>query len=482
MRFTEAVTALAKRTPRPDLVQTNLLLHLDARDLALSDGDAVASWASRVGGWAAVQATSDYQGTYVARSALNGRPAVRMDAGAFMAIAGIERPAATGFSAYYVADIREVNIGHGSTVLQGGQTALYTSVGNERMPTAYLNGGVLLGYDGDTTTGPVCQTWVTGTSPRSWRGRIRLRTGPTTAQTGLVGPVYLGAPDGTGPRADVACLLVYEGIHDDATRQRVWDYIHARWGQVPRRRRHTDGPIAYDGILLSGQSNGAGNALLADLAAPYGEAFPGVRMFNSSAPNYRSREWEDLAPVYSADGYGYGCEVSLMRALAADSAWPNPAIYKCARGSTSLAVDWGPSGRMRNELEDVYQRAVDALPNEGDTLNVRAMVWIQGESDANVEAHANAYEANLTAWIAWVRALVGKPQLKVWLVGLTPTLGAPYVGTVNAAMVAVAAADAFVYLVPPPSPLQPDDTHFTAGGLIFVGEQTLAPSIIAEAA
>mgnify|MGYP007005604356 FL=1 len=49
-------------------------------------------------------------------------------------------------------------------------------------------------------------------------------------------------------------------------------------------------------------------------------------------------------------------------------------------------------------------------------------------------------------------------------------------------MVAVAAADAFVYLVPPPSPLQPDDTHFTAGGLIFVGEQTLAPSIIAEAA
>lgn len=486
LRFNDAIRTLASRAPKVQQVTTNLLLDFDAASLALSDGAAVPTWNSSSSAWQAAQADGAHQGTYVAVSALNGRPAVRMGADAHMAITGLSRPAAEGFTVYYVADIASVDIAHGSTVLQGGPTALYTSLGVDRMPHAYLGDYVVVGFSADTKPGPLCQTWTTGLSPKCYTGRTLTGSATVVAQCGLADTVYLGAPfASSGPRADVARILVYEGIHSEAVRARMWDWIYQEYGVAGRRHQHSDGPIPWDLVPILGQSNALGNALLADLPAPYNTAFPGVRMFNSSSPQYRSREWEDLAPVYSADATGYGCEVSLMRDLAADPSWPNPAVYKVARGSTSLAVDWNPSGGpMWNELVAVYARAQAALPNVGDTLNPRALVWIQGESDCITEAHSLAYQANLTAFIAAVRTLFDKPQLPIFLVRLPATLGAPfgtYVNNVIAGQNWVAANVPHVYIIDTPMPLQGDNIHWTGPGNV-AGGHTLSARIIAEAA
>lgn len=487
MRFNDALRILASRAPKVTLPGTNLLLDFDAASLALSDGAAVPTWASSSSAWVATQADGAHQGTYVARSTLNGKPAVRMGANAYMPIAGFSRPAIAGFTFYYVADVASVSAAEAATVFSGGTTNVYTSLGAARFPHAYINGFVDLGYDADTTTGPLCQTWTTGLTPAAYTGRTLMGSGTVAAHMGLtLGQTMLGsALANTGPRADIARVLVYEGTHDEATMARVWDYLHQEYGVAGRPQKHSDGPIAHDALFTCGQSNDLGNALLADLPAPYDQPFPGVLMWNSSNPQYRSRAWEPLAPVYSADLTGFGSEVSLMRDLAAHPSWPNPAVYKCARGSTSLAVDWAPTtGPRWREMVDVYARAVAALPNTGDTLNVRAFVWIQGESDCIVEAHSLAYGANLTAFIAAVRSFFGKPLLPVWIVRLSATLGPPfgtYVNNVIAAQNAVAAADPHVHIVAPPSPLQGDNIHFTAAGLVAIGH-TLAASIIAEGA
>lgn len=495
MRFNDAIRILASRAPKVKQLTTNLLLDFDASSLALSDGAAVTSWASRSSAWTAAQADGAHQGTYVARSTLNGRPAVRMGANAYMPIAGFSRPAIAGFTFYYVADITTVSASEAATVFSGGTTNVYTSLGAARFPHAYINGFVDLGYDADTTTGPLCQMWTTGLTPAAYTGRTLMGSGTVAAHMGLtLGQTMLGsALANTGPRADVARVLVYEGTHDEATRDRVWDYLHQEYGVAGRPQKHSDGPIAHDALFTCGQSNDLGNALLADLPAPYNQPFPGVRMWNSSNPQYRSRAWEPLAPVYSADLTGFGPEVSLMRDLAADPGWPHPALNKCARGSTSLAVDWAPgtghmlrdgAGPMWREMVDVYARAVAALPNVGDTLNVRAFVWIQGESDCIVEAHSLAYGANLAAFIAAVRSWLEKPQLPFFLVRLPATLGAPfgtYVGNTIAGQNAAAAADPHVHIIDTPLPLQGDLIHWTALGNV-AGGHTLAARIIAEGA
>lgn len=79
----------------------------------------------------------------------------------------------------------------------------------------------------------------------------------------------------------------------------------------------------------------------------------------------------------------------------------------------------------------------------GVAAKVRWVLWIQGENDSTQPTTANAYEANLTAWVAKVRRQFNDPTLKFIFV----QLGAPYTtgaykSTINTAMANVASADA----------------------------------------
>jgi hypothetical protein len=95
------------------------------------------------------------------------------------------------------------------------------------------------------------------------------------------------------------------------------------------------------------------------------------------------------------------------------------AIIKYARGSTSIATstaqnsniwrDFDPSdgGRLNqyDKLISTIHAAVDSLP-AGKVLNVRGIIWMQGESDATA-GNASSYQANLTELIAALRADIG---------------------------------------------------------------------------
>ena len=418
-------------------------------------------------------------------ASLNGQPAAVFGADDYLNITGISVSAAAGFSIYWVGDVVALNPSNASSILLGGQTSLYAGFGSTAQHlAAYLDQGVTLGYAADTRPGPVCHTWTTGLAPRAYVDRALARVSSVPAQKGLTAnPIILGGAGATNGFAfKLGALFIYDGVHDAAVRAAVWDYIYQEWRVAAPQGISAGVPIAYDTVVLAGQSNARGNAALTSLAPPYEQPYPGVRFYNSTPVSHRSREWGDLGPVTSSDGYGFGCEVSLGRDLDANAGWPNPAIYKCAKGSTSLAVDWAPNtGESWLEMRDVYARAQAALPVAGSTLVPRAFVWIQGETDSVTLAYANAYEANLTAFIAAVRTLFGVPALPFWIVRLTtPNSFGPYEDTIIAAQNAVAAADPFVYIVPPPSPL-PDGVHFSAAGLVSIG-QVLAASIIAEGA
>lgn len=464
----------------------------------LADGDPVASWDDvSVHARSPAQSDEDITPVYKAVTpSLGGRPSVTFTSLDRIGIPDLTESSlgSSGYTVYAVGDLTDLV--EATRFLDGNQTKFYASGTGGTFPHVYLNGWIPLGYAPDsrpegaaTPPGAHCWTWQTGLAPKAWIDRVLVGEGEAVAQMGInASPATIGPIVG-----DLTMLFVFRGIHTEEERAAVWDYITDECSVGAAYVPGVGSPVAYDTPILAGQSNALGTALLAGLSAPYNAPDSSVRMWNSSNPQYRSRAWEPLAPVYSSNAYGYGPEASLMRDLAADAGWPNPAIYKCARGSTSLAVDWAPgtgpmfrdgAGPMWREMVDVYARASAALPNAGDSLNVRVFVWIQSESDCILEAHSLAYGSNLTAFKTAVRTWLGKPNLPFWIVRLPVTLGAPfgtYVNNTIAGQNAAAAADPFCHIIDTPMPLQGDNIHFTAAGLVSIG-QTLAASIIAEGA
>jgi hypothetical protein len=68
----------------------------------------------------------------------------------------------------------------------------------------------------------------------------------------------------------------------------------------------------------------------------------------------------------------------------------------CGRGSTGLYVQWkkgnfGVQGMYELSMTGI-RAALTALINQGYTIRIRAIIWIQGEADTNTVEIANAYD------------------------------------------------------------------------------------------
>lgn len=104
----------------------------------------------------------------------------------------------------------------------------------------------------------------------------------------------------------------------------------------------------------------------------------------------------------------FGLEVTFARSL--KNAGYNPAIFKYSLGSTSIAKNWkGPGdGKMYDQMIKEFGQALSLLTKEGHKVNIRGFVWIQGESDAQTTAMAEAYKGGLKTLIGDLRKNVTK--------------------------------------------------------------------------
>jgi hypothetical protein len=94
----------------------------------------------------------------------------------------------------------------------------------------------------------------------------------------------------------------------------------------------------------------------------------------------------------------------------------NPAIFKYTKGATGLARDWklpGGGGIYDCMIFDLKQ-AIAILRDQGHTVKVRGLIWIQGESDAVNEEAAKNYYHNLKQLIDDLRInVLGNQSFKV---------------------------------------------------------------------
>ncbi|MCP4882226.1 MAG: T9SS type A sorting domain-containing protein [Flavobacteriales bacterium] len=106
-------------------------------------------------------------------------------------------------------------------------------------------------------------------------------------------------------------------------------------------------------------------------------------------------------------GY-FGPEVSFSRKLKKNGY--NPRIFKYTRGSTSIYENWKTPGQggLYEKMVKKLNHSIEELISQGYKVNLKGLIWIQGESDAENSTFARAYESNLSKIITDFRKNVAK--------------------------------------------------------------------------
>jgi hypothetical protein len=219
-----------------------------------------------------------------------------------------------------------------------------------------------------------------------------------------------------------------------------------------------------------GQSNNHGRLTRAGLAMGYqlprADIPAMVYLGNDGSPDgpYQSVLPEPLNCPGDVAASLLSSEVTMLIDLA--TAGERACLSKVSYGGPSLAVDWAPgTGAMWSIAVAELQRAMSLTG---------AVPWLlkfnQGEADSANAIWAAAYEANLTAFIAAVRAVVGNPTLPVLIDRLGNWSAGAFTAQVEAAQDAVEAADVNVHCVNCNGiSHMADNLHYDAAGCIALG-------------
>ncbi|MBT2746341.1 MULTISPECIES: sialate O-acetylesterase [unclassified Lysobacter] len=332
-------------------------------------------------------------------------------------------------------------------------------------------------------------TTQTGKPVVSWSGASRNLAAPGAfADTGR--DFETGAnPPGLGERLRIE-------LRGSPLANTYVDLDNVRLTATPVAARPAAMPI--DVFIVSGQSNsqgwGANSARLSAANRHYADA-PDPRALLGYRQHLLGDALASIGSMAQLDtqgsGFhgnydGFGPELALGSDYAVGSDKP-VAIIKYAVGMAGLAQNFVKTGASATPLYPTLIQHIHAmlaeLRGQGYAPTLRAMFWLQGESDA-LFGTGSGYGANLSRFMADVRADVQAPQLRFYLTQINPNMpsfAAPAARTgmqqVNDGMVQAADADpqrVFYVRTDDIGAGFADDTHYSADQTIDIGRRWAA--------
>src|SRR5690606_27920402 len=91
----------------------------------------------------------------------------------------------------------------------------------------------------------------------------------------------------------------------------------------------------------------------------------------------------------------FGPEVSFGKIMSENTPGRRVAIIKVSRGGTNLHTEWDPSetpddpqGHMYAGFAQSVPLAIQALQAQGHSVEIRGMIWHQGEGDGSGDSEA----------------------------------------------------------------------------------------------
>lgn len=269
-----------------------------------------------------------------------------------------------------------------------------------------------------------------------------------------------------------------------------------------------------DLIVVAGQSNAVGfDAYAEDLPDNAGDAKtmfwwrvgdpPPDEFDSTSARQWTHLQFQPRTEAMSGDAAkklgrqygnfnkkskgGFGPEIGMVRTLASkeDKAL---AVIKTAFSGTSVAGDWnverpGDGDPCYRAMIDEAKAAIHLAKKNGVTLQPRAFVWVQGESDANAK-DAPAYADNLSKMLNKLRSDLSAPDL-ILLLGVNTRYGNgknTFMPAVIEAQKEVASTMTRARYVDTDGAdtLPPTHTHFTPEGTLEIGRRFAEALLAAE--
>ncbi len=243
-------------------------------------------------------------------------------------------------------------------------------------------------------------------------------------------------------------------------------------------------------LLIAGQSNADGRAVVSGLPVQLQSPQNDVDFYYKTEGN--TAALTTLRPGLTETSQ-FGPEILLGRRFAdlhSSESGTRVALIKYANGGTSLYSDWKAGGDASATGDGpeyvIFQQTVTsglvalAAAHPAATLEIEALVWMQGESDTNSLTRANAYQNNLTNFIADLRATYGAnlPFVIGRLSDGQTANDATGMDIIQAAQDAVAATDPLTEIVNTNSfSLKSDNLHFDANG-----QQSLGSAFAEESA
>jgi hypothetical protein len=252
---------------------------------------------------------------------------------------------------------------------------------------------------------------------------------------------------------------------------------------------------ALDLILVAGQSNAVGYDARPD-ELPKDAADQNVLFWwrcGDPPPDEHDsigRKWSHLQPQplgnpkkprqgreygnFAQPAGGFGPEMGIGRTLYAQTG-SRLAIVKVAFSGTGLRTDWnpddpGPGGSCYRALVQETRDAIAAASQQGVTLRVTAIAWVQGESDANAN-DAPKYEQRLGHMLTSLRRDLDASGM-VAMLAVNTRFGSgknEHLPTVIAAQQALAMADPLCDYVDTSKAGIANGVHFNAAGTLEVG-------------
>jgi serralysin len=224
-------------------------------------------------------------------------------------------------------------------------------------------------------------------------------------------------------------------------------------------------------VVFAGQSNMGGAFLTPDQLPQAWKPDPNTFIWDDA-----TKSWQVMTPGQNT-GYGqldktWGPEVQFAIQFRAQH--PDEPLYivKEVQGGTQLAFDpsqmtWSPK-EANGWFALATQHVADASAALGGA-HPEAVFWGQGENDAEAQAPAAAYGANLAEFLGAVRdRWMADPYSHVGFFEIDTTT--PYASLVRAGEAAVNASDANVMTFDTAGyPVQGDALHFTAQGEVQLG-------------
>ena len=174
-----------------------------------------------------------------------------------------------------------------------------------------------------------------------------------------------------------------------------------------------------DLFVMAGQSNMMGYGGDASFYPADPEKQDDLIGFYWVAPGMSSSKgiWTHMQPQAGVFRKGhFGPEVSFARGLV--RAGIRPYIFKYSLGSTSLAKNWLAPGQhgLYDDMVAELQKAILLQEKLGNKVKIRALIWIQGESDAETSEIATEYRNRLSKLLRNFREQVVKnPRLPIVL-------------------------------------------------------------------